>query len=164
MRFFKSRSIPESWEIRTVTIRRDVDGWYMSVLLRDETVPDLVAKTPENCETIQGADVGLRKRVALSDGTMIENPRFQHQSQRRLTIRQRRVSRKNKGSNNHKKASKRLAKTHHKIRRQREDNQWKAAKRIASNADITVFEDLNINANHQGRCQRDNTYVVLSEV
>lgn len=152
MRFFKSRSIPESWEIRTVTIRRDVDGWYVSILLRDETVPDLVVKTLDECETIQGADVGIKKLVALSDGTMIENPRFQQQGNRRLTIRQRRVSRKKKGSNNRKKASKRLARTHQKIRRQREDNLWKTAKKVAINADITVFENLNIKG-MKSRCK-----------
>ena len=152
MRFFKSRSIPESWEIRTVTIRRDVDGWYVSILLRDETVLDLVVKTLDECETIQGADVGIKKLVALSDGTMIENPRFQQQGNRRLTIRQRRVSRKNKGSSNRKKASKRLARTHQKIRRQREDYQWKTAKKVAINADITVFENLNIKG-MKSRCK-----------
>ena len=152
MRFFKSRSIPESWEIRTVTIRRDIDEWYVSILLRDQTVPDLVVKTFDKCETIQGADVGIKKLVALSDGTMIENPRFQQQGNRRLTIRQRRVSRKNKGSNNRKKAAKRLARTHQKIRRQREDYQWKTAKKVAINADITVFENLNIKG-MKSRCK-----------
>ena len=144
MRFFKSREIPQSWEVRTTTITHEVDGWYVSVLLRDQTVPDLVIKTPEQCQTIQGADVGIKKLVALSDGTMIKNPQFLKASERRLSIRQRRVSRKQKGSNNRAKAAKQLARVHQKIRRQREDYQWKCAKKIASNADITVFEDLNV--------------------
>ncbi len=150
--FFKSREIPDSWEIRTTTINRDVDGWYVSVLLRDETVPDLPARAAQECRTIQGADVGIKKLVALSDGTMLENPQFLKKSKRRLSLRQRRVSRKQKGSNNRKKAARALARTHQKIRRQREDNQWKAAKRIANNADITVFEDLNIKA-MKSRCK-----------
>jgi len=143
MRFFNSREIPSSWEIRTVTISRDIDCWYVSVLLRDETVPDVLPKRLEECKTIQGADVGIKKLIALSDGTMIDNPRFQSRSARRLEIRQRRVSRKKKGSNNRRKAAKRLAKVHQKIRRQREDYQWKAGKQTAQNADITVFEALN---------------------
>ena len=144
MRFFKSREIPSSWEIRTATISRDVDGWYFAVLLRDETVPVPSLKTLEECKTIQGADVGIKKLVALSDGTMIANPQFLQKSERTLRIRQRRVSRKKKGSNNRKKAVQSLSRTHQKIRRQREDYQWKAAKKIALNADITTFEDLNI--------------------
>lgn len=152
MRFFKSREIPTTWEIRTTTISRDIDGWYVSVLLRDETVPDKPVKTASCCKTIQGADVGIKKLVALSDGTMIENPRFLNKSSRRIEIRQRRVSRKSKGSNNRKKAAKRLGRTHQKIHRQREDHQWKAAKKIAKNADITVFEDLNIKG-MKSRCK-----------
>ncbi len=152
MRFFKSRFIPTSWEIRTVTISRDIDSWYVAVLLRDETVPDISVKSLNECKTIQGADVGIKKLVALSDGIMIENPQFLKKSKRRLSLRQRRVSRKQKGSNNRAKTAKRLARTHQKIRRQREDHQWKAAKRIALHADITVFEDLNIKA-MKSRCK-----------
>ncbi|MDF5722162.1 MAG: transposase [Rhizonema sp. PD37] len=152
MRFFKSRNIPNSWEIRTTTVSRDADGWYVSVLLRDETVPDLLIKTFDQCKTIQGADVGIKKLVALSDGTMLDNPQFLKRSERTLSIRQRRVSRKQKGSNNRKTAAKQLARTHQKIRRQREDNLWKSAKKIASNADVTVFEDLNIKG-MKARCK-----------
>lgn len=144
MRFFKSRSIPESWEIRTVTVSLDADGSYVSVLLRDETLPELLIKTLEECETIQGCDVGIKKLVALSDGTIIKNPRFHQKAERRLAIQQRRVSRKQKGSSNRKKAALRLARTHQKVRRQREDYQWKTGKQIASNADISTFEDLNV--------------------
>ncbi len=31
MKFFNSRSIPDGFEIRTVTIRKKADGWYMAV-------------------------------------------------------------------------------------------------------------------------------------
>lgn len=152
MKFFKSREIPTTWEIRTVTISRDIDCWYVAVLLRDETVPDVPLKPLDECKTIQGADVGIKKLVALSDGLIIENPQFLKKSARRLEIRQRRVSRKKKGSNNRKKAAKKLARTHQKVRRQREDYQWKAAKKMAGNADITAFENLNI-LGMRSRCQ-----------
>ncbi|BAZ17396.1 transposase, IS605 OrfB family protein [Calothrix sp. NIES-4071] len=152
MRFFKSREIPPSWEIRTVTISREVDGWYVSVLLRDETVPDLPIKCLEECESIQGVDVGIKKLASLSDGTLISNPQFLKKSERRLRIRQRRVSRKQKGSRKRKKAAIQLSRLHQKIRRQREDYQWKQAKIIGAKADITVFEDLNIKG-MKSRCK-----------
>jgi len=144
MQFFKSREIPESWDIRTVTISRDIDDWFVSVLLRDETVPDIVPKNLEECETVVGVDVGIKKLAASSDDSIIKNPQFFQKAERRLAIRQRRVSRKKKGSNNRKKAANRLARTHRKVRRQREDYSWKAAKKIACSADIVGFEDLNI--------------------
>jgi len=152
MRFFESREIPPGWEIRTVTVSRDIDCWYVAVLLRDETVPDVPLKPLSECKTIQGADVGIKKLVALSDGLIIENPQFLKLAARRIEIRQRRVSRKTKGSNNRKKAAKRLARTHQKVRRKREDHQWKAAKKMAGNADITAFENLNIKG-MKSRCK-----------
>ncbi len=152
MRFFKSREIPLSWEIRTVTVSREVDGWYVSILLRDETVPDLPIKKQEECKSIQGVDVGIKKLASLSDGTLITNPQFLKKSERRLRIRQRRVSRKQKGSRKRKKVAIRLSRLHQKIRRQREDYQWKQAKIIASKANIIVFEDLNIKG-MKSRCK-----------
>ncbi|MGH7998996.1 MAG: hypothetical protein ACREPR_06110 [Brasilonema sp.] len=65
MRFFKSREIPSFWVVRTATITRQADGWYVSILLKDDTIPDLSPKTLDKCETIQGADVGIKKLVAL---------------------------------------------------------------------------------------------------
>jgi putative transposase len=152
MRFFKSREIPPSWEIRTVTISREVDGWYVSVLLRDETIQDLPIKRLEECESIQGVDVGIKKLASLSDGTLIPNPQFLKKSERQLRIRQRRVSRKQKGSRKRKRAAIQLSRLHQKIRRQREDYQWKQAKIIASKANIIVFEDLNIKG-MKSRCK-----------
>lgn len=152
MRFFKSREIPESWEVRTVTVSCEIDRWYTSVVFKDDTIPTIRDKQFQDCKTIQGADVGINKLVALSDGTMIANPRFLKKAQRRLAIRQRRVSRKKKGSNKCKKAVQNLSRTHQKIRRQRTDYQWKAAIKIAQNADITVFEDLNVK-NMKARCK-----------
>jgi len=152
MRFFKSREIPKSVEVRTVTVSRQSDGWYASILLRDETVPDVVIKNPEECKTIQGVDLGIKKLAALSGGDFIPNPRFLKKAERKLEIAQRRVSRKKKASNNRRKAVERLAKIHQDIARQREDFQWKAAKKIAEQADITAFEDLNIKG-MKSRCK-----------
>ncbi len=144
MKFFLSREIPEVWEVRTVTLRKKLDGWYASILLRDETVPDFPVKTEQEIQTCVGVDVGIKKLASLSNGELIANPRFAQQSERRLRIRQRRLNRKKKGSNNRKKAAKRVARVHQRIRRQRQDYQWKVAKQIAESADLIVFEDLNV--------------------
>ena len=152
MKFFLSREIPESWEIRTVTLRRQVDGWYASILLRDESIPDTPMKTKQEIKTCIGVDVGVKKLASLSNGMLIPNPHFEQQSSRRLRIRQRRLSRKKRGSKNRAKAAKRVARVHQKIRRQRQDYQWKVAKQIAESADLIVFEDLNVRG-MKARCK-----------
>lgn len=144
MKFFCSRDIAPNWEIRTVTITKDIDDWYVSVLLRDETIPDYHQKSESELETIIGCDVGVKKIAALSNGKTIPNPQFAKKLERRLKIRQRRLSRKKKGSNNRQKAGKTVAKVHRDIRRRRQDFQWKIGQKIASMADVISFEALNI--------------------
>ncbi len=93
MKFFDSRDITPNWEIRTVTITRDIDDWYVSVLLKDETIPDYHPKPASELQTIVGCDVGIKKIAALSNGEMIPNPKIAQKLERRLRIRQRRLSR-----------------------------------------------------------------------
>ncbi len=144
MKFAKSRNIGDNWEIRTVTITKDIDDWYVSVLLRDQTIPDLNQKTKLELNTIIGCDVGIKKITAFSSSETITNPNIGKQLERRLRIRQRRLSRKKKGSNNWKKTGKIVAKVHRDIRRRRQDRAWKLGKKIASMADVISFEALNI--------------------
>jgi putative transposase len=144
MKFAKSREIGDNWKIRTVTITKDIDDWFVSVLLKDETIPNYHQKSSADLNTIIGCDVGIRKITAFSSGEIVLNPRIGKQLERRLRIRQRRLSRKKRGSNNRQKARKLVAKVHRDIRRRRQDFHWKLGKKIARMADIVSFEDLNI--------------------
>lgn len=145
MRYFDSRPIPPDADIRTVTVIREADGWYISVLL------NIPVKLPEEkpLEEVTGIntiDVGINKLIASSDGSFVENPRFATNptTKRRLRIRQCRVSRKKKGSKNRSKAGKQVAKLHKKIRDKRESYQWQAAHKEVDKADAIGHEDLNI--------------------
>ena len=151
MKFARSREIGNNWEIRTTTITRDIDCWMVSVLLRDKSIPDY-EKTKAELKTVIGCDVGIKKIVALSSQETEPNPKIASGKERRLRIRQRRLSRKKKGSRNRKKAAIQVAKVHRDIRRRRTDFQWKLGKKIAAKADVIVFEDLKIQ-NMKRRCK-----------
>ena len=145
MRYFDSRPIPENALTRTVTIKKEADGWYMSVLLDlPEELPEVIPL--EDIKSINGLDVGINKLIASSDGSFVENPKLgtSKRVQRRLRIRQRRVNRKHKGSKNRAKAGKAVAKLHKQIAEQRESYQWQAANREVKKADAVAHEDLNI--------------------
>lgn len=144
MRFFKSRPIPESWFIRTCTISFEADGFYVSILLEDKTVPAPPLKKEEELKTVIGVDVGIKKIASLSNGETVGSPEFFKKSARRLIIRQRALSRKKKGGKNRSRAGKQVARVHLYIRRQRTDYSWKLASKIADKADVIAFEDLNI--------------------
>jgi putative transposase len=88
----------------------------------------------------------------MADGTVEPNPNIGKRFQRRLEIRQRRLSRKKKSSKNRSKARQQVARLHQKISRARSDYQWKLAKRIAASANMIGFEDLNIKG-MKARCK-----------
>lgn len=152
IKFHNSRQWWDNIKTGKISITRESSGFYVSILIKDDSIPAIPHSSLDECQTIQGCDVGIKKLASLSDGTFIQNPQFLKRSERRLTIRQRRVSRKQKNSNKRKKAVDQLSKTHELVRRQREDYQWKVGKQIASKADITVFEDLNIKG-MKSRCK-----------
>lgn len=145
MRYLDSRTIPVDADIRTITVIKEADGWYMSVLLNlTESLP-LTAEI-ENVLSAVGIDVGINKLIALSDGSFVENPKFatNKKTRRQLRIRQRRVNRKVKGSNNRKKAGIQVAKLQKKIADKRSDYQWKTATKVVNTAGAIIQESLNV--------------------
>ena len=144
MRFYLSRPLPSGFDIRTVTVRRKSDGWYMSIRLENKDIPDIKPIAKTQVKTAIAADLGIKKLCALSNGEMIVNPSFAKKLERRKSIRQRRASRKVKGSKNRAKAYRKLGKIDHKINNQRTDYQWKVANKLCRLGDVIIFEDLNI--------------------
>jgi putative transposase len=144
MRFYNSRAIPQGFEIRTVSVRRKADGWYASILIEDKNIPNF--PTPGDIKTLVGLDMGLTKLVHCSDGSDFVNPRpsTSKKSKRTLKIRQRRLSRKKKGSKNRKKESQKLVRLHKQYADKRTAYQWKIANKIVLKADAIAVEDLNI--------------------
>ena len=124
--------------IKTLTIKRDVDQWYAVFSCEVET------ENGTNTYPSVGVDVGLEKFATLSDGTVIENPRFLRESERKIKKRQRRVSRRKKGSNRRKKAKRGLARTHRRVRNQRRDFAHKLSSQLAGSYSTIIFERLNI--------------------
>jgi putative transposase len=153
MRYFDSRPIPNHADIRTVTIKHEADGWYISALLNlPEQLPEPIEL--EDCTGVNGLDRGINKLIASSDGSFADNPKFatNRKTKRLLRIRQRRVSRKKKGSANRSKAGKRVAKLHRKIALKRDAYQWNAASKEVKKADCVALENLNIKG-MKARCK-----------
>ncbi|MEH2376373.1 RNA-guided endonuclease InsQ/TnpB family protein [Nostoc sp.] len=147
MRFFNSRVIPEGFSIKATTIRKRQDGWYVSIRIEDKSIQDYLSKPLNEVNSILGCDLGITKLVHLSDRYQIDNPKFSTNKKlkRTLKIRQRRVSRKVKGSKNRKKAASKLGHFHKKITDKRVAYQWDVANKIVSRkVDAIALEDLNI--------------------
>ncbi|MGK7880405.1 MAG: RNA-guided endonuclease InsQ/TnpB family protein [Crocosphaera sp.] len=87
MRFFYSRSIPDGFQLKTVTVRKKADGWYVSIRIENEDVTPSKPKDLEKVRTVIGCDLGIKKLLALSNGDLIENPQFEKRLSKRKTIR-----------------------------------------------------------------------------
>ena len=133
-------SRPVEGRIKTCTIKREADGWYV-IFAVEENQSRFIPKTGDSV----GLDVGLESFATLSTGEQIDNPRFLRESERELKTAQRRVSRRrNKRSNRRRKAVKLLAKKHQKVARQRLDFFHKTSLNILREFDEVAIEDLNI--------------------
>jgi putative transposase len=126
-------------KIKTCTLKRQVDGWFVIFAVEEPTPKPL----PPSGESV-GLDVGLEHFATLSTGEVIENPQYFRQSERELKIAQRKVSKKKLRGSNRRKAVRLLAKKHLKIANQRRDFFHKLSKQLIGEFDEIAVEDLNI--------------------
>ena len=132
--------------VSRVNVKFHGEKWYVNLTSEIQE-----AEAVEVLKRI-GIDVGLKTFAALSDGSMIENPRFFRKSEKRLAKLQRQFSRKKKGSKNRGKAKAKVAKCHAKIANQRRDFLHKASYHIVQNYDFIAVEDLQIKNMVKNNC------------
>src|SRR5437588_6076779 len=128
---------PLEGKIKTVTIKREVNEWYVTFSCE----VDVPEKLPLSSEDV-GIDLGVTHLATLSNGQMIEHPRCYRKAQKTLEKRQQALSRKKRGSHRRDKARQLVAQAHRKIARQRKDFQHKAAKKLVEHYQVMVFEDI----------------------
>ncbi|MGK7874703.1 MAG: RNA-guided endonuclease InsQ/TnpB family protein [Xenococcaceae cyanobacterium] len=138
------RELPQGFTIKTVSVTKKADGFYITFSLEDKTIPDFTSKVEPTENNSIGIDLGLEKFLVTSSGEIIEPPKFYRQSQAELAKLSQKVSAKKKGSRAKNRLSKRRAKLHLKIARQREQFHHETAKELLAQADVIFSEDLKI--------------------
>lgn len=91
-----------------------------------------------------GIDLGIKDFAICGDGVIYENKRFLEKSLRKLKISQRKLSKKQKGSNNREKQRLKVSKLHRKVKNQRNDYQHKVSREIADNYRTICLETLKV--------------------
>ncbi len=136
------RPIPDGFKIKTATVTRKADGYYVTLSIQDDSVPDIISIN--SVVNPVGIDMGLKSFLIKSDGTQIPIPQYYRKAQKRLKKIQKAVSRSKKGSNNRKKAVSKLGKAHKKVADTRKYFHFKTAKELLDNHDLVAHEKLNI--------------------
>ncbi|NEN94517.1 MAG: transposase [Moorea sp. SIO3I7] len=142
VRMIYHRPIPEGFKVKTATITRKADGYYVTLSIQDDTVPEIVPV--DSVTSSVGIDMGLKSFLIKSDGSEVPIPQYYRKAQKRLKKIQKAVSRSKKGSNNRKKVVNKLGKAHKKVADTRKDFHFKTAKELLGNHDLIAHEKLNI--------------------
>lgn len=122
-----------------MTVSRRAGRWYASLTVEREE--PAVRRAPKGGAV--GVDLGIKTLATLSDGTVIENPRYLRKSERRLKMAQKALSRKVKGSKRRAKARAKVARINARVANQRQDAMHKATTWLASTYSDISIEDLN---------------------
>ena len=146
------RPIPDGLKIKTASVTKKADGYYVSLSLEDSTVPTI--KPDFNPESITGIDMGLKEFLTTADGETVAIPQHYRKAQKRLRVIQKRVSRRKKGSNRRQKAVKKLGRQHKKVADKRKDFHFKTANNLLKKYDVIAHEDLNIKGISKSRISK----------
>jgi len=131
--------------IKTVTIKKTpTNKYFASILVENNQVKP--AKEDIKLETTIGIDVGIKHFATFSNGQKIDNPRTLKKHEPRLKVLQKRLSRKQKGSNNRVKARLKVALKHEKITNIRQDFLHKTSHKLTHDNQVSSVarEDLAI--------------------
>lgn len=147
-------SRPIEGTVKTVTIRNNGDQWFAAFSCVCEVAPDPEAANRPPV----GIDVGLETFATLSDGTVIENPRWFRRTAAVLAHRQRRLARwgtrpktvkaengkRSSWGKNRRKASAAVRRTHRTIKNQRKDFHHKTSRTLVDTYGVIAVENLTI--------------------
>ena len=139
--------------ILSATISREADRFYVSLTCEVER-PDPKPKEVKREDDVVGVDLGLASFAVLSDGTKIDPPKPLAKRLRLLKRRSKQLSRREKGSNNSKKAALALARLHRKVKNLRRDFLHKLTTWLARTKPVIVVEDLSVRGLSRGWLSR----------
>ncbi|ERG89667.1 MAG: transposase, IS605 OrfB family, central region, partial [halophilic archaeon J07HX5] len=136
----KHRDIPDTETIKEVTLKKEpTSEWFACVTVDGKETPE----EPDNPDRCVGTDVGILKYAHDSDGRAVGSLDLS-QERDRLHREQRKLSRKQHGSNNWEQQRKKVAECHQTIKRKRRDFLHKLSNYYASEYDLVAVEDLDV--------------------
>lgn len=141
--------LPIDAKILSASVSERAGRWFVSIQV-EEDLPEYTGVKDKH--DVVGVDLGIKKLATVSDGTKYENPKPLKTKLRKLKKLQQSVSRKVKGSNNRKKATKKVARLHLSISNVRKDTLHKMTTTLAKTKRVVGIEDLNVSGMMKNRC------------
>ncbi len=146
------RPIPDGFKAKTAIITKKSDGWYVTITLVDESLPENSIDVIPTANNSIALDLGLEKFAALDSGEFIDIPQHFRRSEEQLTKLQQKASSRKKGNRARKLLNHKVGKLHQRIARQRKQFHFETAKRVLQKAPVIFVEDLALK-NMSKRCK-----------
>ena len=135
--FYHSR--PIEGRVKNITITQKAGRWYASIQVELDIDIGL-----HPSQSSIGIDAGIKCFAAFSDGTLVEGPGSFRRHEDALAREQRKLARKQKGSENWKKQKRKISRLHHRIADVRMDFLHKLSTEVCKNHAKVYVERLNI--------------------
>lgn len=136
--WIKCSEFMPNYKIKNCVISKNANNWFIAFKIPFE--PEITNKI----NYVVGVDLGIKTLATLSDGKSFENPKPYKKNKRKLKLLQRKLSKKQVGSNNRKKACAKVSKLYYRTSNIRKDNIHKLTTYLAKNHSEIVIENLNI--------------------
>ncbi len=140
-------SIRFNGQIVSAVVSRKADRWFVSFQIDTHDIQPI---DREN-QTVVGVDLGVKALATTSDGEVFNGPKALNKNLRKLKRLQRRLSRKQRGSNNREKAKRKLARLHARIANIRKDALHKLTRKLVRDYAVIGIEDLNVSGMQSNR-------------
>lgn len=144
VKFIQHRPIPEAMKIKTISVTKKADGYYVTFSCEDKSIPDFAPEITPSIDNSIAIDLGLEKLYVDSYGYQELPKKYYRKSQSKLTKLQHNLDDGNRSKKAKKLLQRQISKLHQKIARQRKQWHYESARRLCSQSDVIYIEDLKI--------------------
>jgi putative transposase len=140
----KSREIEPGFKLKTASVTRKADGYYVSFSVEDKSVPEIeLDAIPTELNTV-AIDLGLEKLYVDSSNNQALPQKHLRKSQSKLAKLQRKLEDKTRSKKAKRLVRRAISRLHQKIARQRKDWHYNEAHKLARSCQVLAIEDLKI--------------------
>jgi putative transposase len=144
IKFVCHRPIQEGFQIKTASITKKADGYYVTFIVEDKSVPEFVPDTRATKDNSLAIDLGLEKLYTDNLNNRVLPEKHLRKSEDKLAKLQRKLADNTRSSKAKKLIRRAIARLHQKIARQRKQWHYEEAKKLCQKAKVIFIEDLKI--------------------
>ena len=144
LKFRKSRDIEPGFKLKTVSVTKKADGYYLNLSVEDKSVPNVKIDTEPTESNTNAIDVGLEKLYVDSENNRALPQKHLRKSELKLAKLQQKLDDDARSKKAKKLVRRAISRLHQKIARQRKHWHYEEAHQLARSCQVLAVEDLKI--------------------